>query len=61
MSFSSLNENETDMQFTESDNLNTMINTKLQKTKENLASIDNNGLSNNDLEFNHENDQIDDK
>jgi hypothetical protein len=61
VSFSSLNENETDMQFTESDNLNTMINTKLQKTKENLASIDNNGLSNNDLEFNHENDQIDDK
>lgn len=61
MSFSSLNENETDMQFTESDNLNTMVNTKLQKTKENLASIDNNGLSNNDLEFNHENDQIDDK
>lgn len=48
MSFSSLNENETDMQFTESDNLNTMVNTKLQKTKENLDSIDNNGLSNND-------------
>lgn len=61
MSFSSLNENETDMQFTESDNLNTMINTKLQKTKDNLASIEGDGLSNNDLEFNHENDQIDDK
>lgn len=49
------------MQFTESDNLNTMINTKLQKTKDNLASIEGDGLSNNDLEFNHENDQIDDK
>lgn len=61
MSFSSLNENETDMQFTESDNLNTMINTKLQKTKDN-DSIDKNGLSNNNLDNDyHENDQIDDK
>lgn len=55
VSFSSLNENETEMHLTESDNFNTMVNTKLQNTKDNFSN-----KSKDDEEFNH-NDQIDDK
>lgn len=56
VSFSSLNENETEMHLTESDNFNTMVNTKLQDTKDN----NNDKSSKDNSPFNH-NDQIDDK